>query len=559
MLSTRLSHNYQNIKRYRQILSVFFRYGFVDIISRLSIDTFIQKVKYKNKKLKKNQFEKTSTAERLRMAFEELGPTFVKFGQILSVRPDLLPETYIEEFKKLQDEVPSFSAEQAKKEIETQLGKDTDKLFLFFQETPIASASISQVHRAVTKNNEQIIVKIQRPNIQKTIDTDLQILADLAKLIEKKIPESRLFSPGVIVSEFSKTIRRELDFYQEGQNIEHFQRNFSDDETVYIPKVYWELTTDRIVTMEYIDGIKISKIDELEAAGLDKKKIAINGAQAILNQIFEHGFFHADPHPGNIFILPDNIIAPLDFGMVGSLNEEQMEAVGDLLTGFVKKDVKKIISVLIDLDIMENTVNIQNLKLDISDFLNRYYQVPLNRLDMGKILNEMITLLRNYHIQLPTEFTLMGKALVTEEAVGRVLDPEFDMVSLAKPYVKKMMFHKLDPIKHLGEFAETLDEFVRLFKILPAEIRQITAKVKKGEMKIQFEHRGLVNLITGLNKTGNRLSFSLIISALIIGSSLIVHNGKGPQIFDLSIFGIVGYLVATFFGLWLAITIFKNK
>lgn len=557
MPSNRLIRNYRNLKRYHQIISVFVRYGFGDIISRLSLDYFIQAVKYKN--IKKSQFEKISIAARLRMAFEELGPTFVKFGQVLSIRPDMLPESFIEEFKKLQDNVPPFSGEQAIEEIETQLGKSVEELYSSFDATPIASASIAQVHRAMTNTHEQVIIKIQRPNIQNMIDTDLRILSDLAKLIEKNVQESHLFSPCRIVSEFSKTIQSELNFYREGQNIERFHKNFADDKTVYIPKVYWELTTDRILTMEYIDGIKISKVDELEASGLNKKIIAINGAQLVLKQIFEYGFFHADPHPGNIFVLPDNIIAPLDFGMVGSLDEEEMEAVGALLTAFVKKDVKKIISVLVDLGIMENALDIRNLKIDLSDFLDRYYQVPLFQLDIGKILNEIIAIMRNHHIQLPAELTLMGKALVTEESVGRTLDPEFDMVSLAKPYVEKMMIRKLDPRRHLRDFSDTLDEFIRLFKILPSEIRVITAKVKTGEIKIQFEHRGLDNLIAGLNRTGNRLSFSLIVAALIIGSSLIAHSDKGPQIHDLSVLGIFGYLIAAFFGLWLVITIFRNR
>jgi len=553
----RITNNFRNIKRYHQIISVFVRYGFGDIISRLNLDLFIQAVKYKN--IKKSRYEKISTAARLRMAFEELGPTFVKLGQILSVRPDLLSENIIGEFKKLQDEVPPFPGEQAKKEVETQLGKKVEHIFAFFDTTPIASASISQVHRAMTKNREQVVVKIQRPNIQNVINTDLRILSDLAKLIEKNVRESHLFSPCRIVSEFSKTIQRELDFYREGQNIERFYKNFSDDETVYIPKVYWELTTDRILTMEYIDGKKISNIDEMESAGLDRKQIAINGAQAILKQIFEYGFFHADPHPGNIFVLPNNVIAPLDFGMVGSLDNEEMEAVGALLTAFVKKDVKKIINVLDDLGVLENVLDIRNLKVDLSDFLDRYYQVPLYQLDVGKILNEMIALMRNYNIRLPAELTLMGKALITEESVGRALDPQFDMITLAKPYVEKLLTRKLDPRRQLLEFAGTLDEFARLFKILPSEIKLISAKVKKGEIKIQFEHRGLDNLITGLNQTGNRLSFSLIIAALIIGSSLIVHSDKGPQIYDLSVVGILGYLIAAFFGLWLVVTIIRSR
>ena len=557
MPSMRITNNFRNIKRYHQIISVFVRYGFGDIISRLNLDLFIQAVKYKN--IKKSRYEKISTAARLRMAFEELGPTFVKLGQILSVRPDLLSENIIGEFKKLQDEVPPFPGEQAKKEVETQLGKKVEHIFAFFDTTPIASASISQVHRAMTKNREQVVVKIQRPNIQNVINTDLRILSDLAKLIEKNVQESHLFSPCRIVSEFSKTIQSELNFYREGQNIERFHKNFADDKTVYIPKVYWELTTDRILTMEYIDGIKISKVDELEASGLNKKIIAINGAQAILKQIFEYGFFHADPHPGNIFVLPNNVIAPLDFGMVGSLDNEEMEAVGALLTAFVKKDVKKIINVLDDLGVLENVLDIRNLKVDLSDFLDRYYQVPLYQLDVGKILNEMIALMRNYNIRLPAELTLMGKALITEESVGRALDPQFDMITLAKPYVEKLLTRKLDPRRQLLEFAGTLDEFARLFKILPSEIKLISAKVKKGEIKIQFEHRGLDNLITGLNQTGNRLSFSLIIAALIIGSSLIVHSDKGPQIYDLSVVGILGYLIAAFFGLWLVVTIIRSR
>ncbi|MCG2716981.1 MAG: 2-polyprenylphenol 6-hydroxylase [Candidatus Marinimicrobia bacterium] len=437
MPTNRFVRSYRNIKRYRQIVTVLFRYGFGDMLSRLKIDFYIQMVKNKIPKLKRNVFERITTAERLRLAFEELGPTFIKLGQILSVRPDLINESYIEEFKKLQDDVPSFSAEQAKKEIEMQLGQTVEQLFSHFDETPIASASISQVHRAVTNNNKQVVVKIQRPNIQKVIETNLNILFDLAKLIEKNIPESYLFSPSAVIREFAKTIRRELDFNREGCNIERFQRNFKDDETVYVPKVYWELTTERILTMEYIDGIKISKLTALEEAGLDKKIIAYNGAQAILKQIFDHGFFHADPHPGNIFVIPNNVIAPLDYGMIGSLDEEQKEAMGALLTAFVKKDAKKIISILIDIGIMKNTLDIRGLKLDLTDFLDRYYQVPLYQLNMGKILNEMMTFIRNYHIMLPVELTLMGKALITEEGVGRTLDPEFDMITLAKPYIKK--------------------------------------------------------------------------------------------------------------------------
>lgn len=553
----RLSRNYRNFKRYRQILAVFIRYGFGDIISRLNLDVFLKSLKFSH--LKKDQFAKLTTAGRLRMVFEELGPTFVKLGQILSVRPDMLPENYIGEFSKLQDSVPPFPGTQAQRAIETQFGKDIDQLYCSFDPTPIASASIAQVHHAIIEPQTEVIVKIRRPNIQQIIDTDLQILFELAHLVERNVPESQLFSPTRIVTEFSRTIRRELDLYREAQNIERFQKNFSDDDTVYLPQVYWELTTDQILTMEYIEGIKISDTAALDAAGLDRKIIAANGAQVILKQIFEHGFFHADPHPGNIFVLPGNVIAPLDFGMVGNLDEEEMETVSTLLTAFVKKDVRRIINALINLDLLDRTVEVRELKMDLADFIDRYYQVPLQQLNIGKILNEMIAVMRHYRIPLPTELTLMGKALITAEATGRKLDPEFDMVTLAKPYVERLLLRRLNPRRHLQEFAGSVDDFIRLLKTLPSELKFIITKVKQGEIKIQFEHRGLEHHVARLNQMGNRLAFSLIVTGLVIGSSLIIHSGTGPQIFDLSVFGITGYLIAAFFGLWLAINIFRNR
>ena len=341
MQVSKLTRTYHNIKRYRQILTILLRYGFDDVLGRLKIDYYIQLGKKIIPKFKAQEIENKTTAERLRLALEELGPTFIKLGQMLSVRPDLIPENFIRELQKLQDEVPAFSVEQAKAEVESQLGKPVEQLFSSFDDVPLAAASIAQVHRAEKKDGEQVAVKIQRPNIQSVIESDLNILFDLAELMEMHIPESELYNPVGIIQEFAKTIRRELDFIREGRNIDRFRRNFKDDETVYVAQVYWELTTERVLTMEFIDGIKISELDKLEAAGLDKKIIAFNGGQAILKQVFDHGFFHADPHPGNIFVLPNNVIAPLDFGMMGSLDEELMEIAGNLLTAIFRKDVNK--------------------------------------------------------------------------------------------------------------------------------------------------------------------------------------------------------------------------
>ena len=558
MQISKLSRTYRNVKRYRQIWTILFRYGFDDVLDKLKIDYYIQLGKKIIPKFKPQELETITTAQRLRLAFEELGPTFVKLGQMLSVRPDLIPESYINEFQKLQDEVPPFPSEQAILEIETHLGNPVDQLFSSFEQAPLAAASIAQVHRAVLTNGEHVVIKIQRPNIQAVIETDLNILFDLVGLLEKRVPESELYNPMAIAQEFAKTIRRELDFIREARNIDRFRRNFKDDDTVYVPWVNWELTTGRVLTMEYIDGIKASELAKLDTAGLDRKIIAYNGAQAILKQVFEFGFFHADPHPGNIFILPNNVIAPIDYGMMGSLDDELMEAAGDILTAVVKKDINKIIRVFTDIGIMENELDLRGLKADLTDFLDRYYQVPLYQLDMGKIINELTEVIRKYRIRLPADLTLMAKAMVTEEGVGRSLDPDFDLIALAKPYVEKLMIRKFDPRRYMKDASYTLDNFYRLLKVLPEELRAIITKIKKGELTIKFEHQGLEFLVSELDKASNRLSFSMVIAALIIASSFIIQIDKGPYLFGFSAFGIVGYFGAAILGLWLIIGIMRS-
>ena len=303
-----MNQTYRNIKRYRQIITVFMKYGFGDVLDRLRLEFRIRMSRKISSKALSEEMTYTNRPEKMRRAFEELGGTFVKLGQMLSVRPDLVPPGFVAEFRKLQDDVAPFPSEQAVAVIESQFGSSLEDLFDDFDRTPLASASISQVHKAKTKGGRDVVVKIQRPTIRGLIETDISILSDLAKLIEKRIPESELYNPVGIVDEFTRTIRQELDFVREARSMDKFKRNFAEDDTIYVPKVYWELTTSHVLTMEYIDGIKLKDLEKLEKAGLDKRIIAINGARAILQQVFEHGFFHADPHPGNIFVLENNVI-----------------------------------------------------------------------------------------------------------------------------------------------------------------------------------------------------------------------------------------------------------
>jgi len=555
---TGLRKTVRNMKRYREILSILLKYGFGDMLDHFKLEFYTKtgnKILFKQKG---GKFVQMSRPERIRLALEELGPTFIKLGQMLSTRPDLIPVEFIEEFRKLQDEVPRFPYEKVKEIIEKELDKSIDNLFPTFEKIPEAAASMAQVHRAVTKSGQQVAVKIQRPGINSIIKSDMEILSGLANLVARRFPEDNFYDPVEIVDEFRIWINRELDFFQEGRNIDRFRRNFKNDETIHIPQVYWDLSSSRVLTMEYIDGIHVLDLRRLEQAGLDRKIIAVNGANAVLKQIFEHGFFHGDPHPGNIIVLENNVIAPLDFGLMGRLDAELIEQLGDLLSGILHKNGDQIVRVFLNIGIVQDEIETRTLKLDIGEFIDRYYQIPLYQLDMQHIINEAIEIVSRHHIRLPRDLYLMGKALVLMEGIGEVLDPEFDMVSLAKPYVQKIMVEKLNPHRLIRDGSRLIADFRDLFEVLPENIKQILFKIRRGKLGINLHHQGLEQLIKELDKSTNRLSFSLIIAALIIASSLIIQLNKGPFILGLSAFGLIGYVIAAFLGLWLVIAIMRS-
>lgn len=554
----RFHKTYRNIKRFRQIFSVLLKYGFDDIAERLKLDSVFRFGKKFSKKARTaDKYKHKTTAERIRMALADLGPSFIKLGQVLSTRPDLIPLEIVKELEKLQDDVPAFSSEQAREIVTAQL-QPIEDIFLSFSDKPIAAASMAQVHKAVLKNGQPVAIKIQRPKISRIIETDINILYDLAGLTEKYFPEAELYNPKAIVDEFAKTIRSELDFVREGRNIDRFRNYFKNDNTIYLPQVYWEYTTPSILTMEFINGIKISEIDFAERKDLDRKIIARNGALATLKMIFEMGLFHADPHPGNIFVLKNNILAPLDFGMVGRLDEQTKTYLQNLLLAIVERNIDKMIKIFIEAEVIDETKDTRLLRIDLNDFIDTYYGIPLNQLEIEKLFSNLIEVLRRHRIAVMTDIVLMSKALATIESVGRSLDPDFNMMELVEPYAKKLMLQPVIPKKQLKEIKQFVDETEELVKILPGELKQILRKIKKGRMNLIFEHRGLDRLITELDKSSNRLAFSLIIAALVIGSSIIVHSNKGPFIFGFPIFGLIGFLIAAIFGLWLVIAILRS-
>jgi ubiquinone biosynthesis protein len=555
----RFHKTYRNMKRYRQIFTVLLKYGFEDVVERLKLDTIIKFGRKISRRARATEkYEHMTTAQRLRMALADLGPTFIKLGQVLSTRPDLVPLNFVKELEKLQDKAPPFSSDEAMKIVSAQLNKPIAEIFLSFSEEPIAAGSIAQVHRASLLNGQPVAVKIQRPKINSIIETDINILFDLANLVEKYFPESDLYDPKGIVNEFAKTIRSELDFVREGRNIDRFRHYFKNDKTIYLPQVYWDDTTSNILTMEYIDGVKVSEIDFSQRKDLDRKIIANSGARATLKMIFEIGLFHADPHPGNIFVLKNNVLAPLDFGMVGRLDEQTKVYLQNILSAIVERNIDKIIKIFIDAEVIDETKDTRLLRIDLNDFIETYYDIPLNQLEIEKLFNDLVEVLRRHRIALLADVVLMAKALATIESVGQSLDPDFNMMAFVEPYIKKLMIQPILPKKQLKEMSQLVQETEELIKVLPSELRYILRKVKKGRMNLIFEHRGLERLITEMDRSSNRLAFSLIIAALIIGSSIIVFFDKGIHIFGFSVFGLIGYIIAAILGLWLVIAILRS-
>ncbi len=554
MITQDITRKFRDIQRLRRILSLLTKYGFDYIIERLDIDkNLIGRKIIKITNANSPDLANLSTPERVRKMLEELGPTFIKFGQILSVRPDLIPIEFCDAFEKLQNEVPAFDYEKAKETIETELKEPLDKLFSDFGVKPVAAASLSQVHFAELKTGEKVAVKIQRPGITKVLTADLDILRILAQLAEDHFENSKLYNPVEIVNEFTKTIMKELDFTVEAKNIEKFGRNFQDDDSVYIMKVFNHLSTKKILTMERLDGIKINKFKEIERPDCpDKKQIAINGANIIFKQVFTHGFFHADPHPGNIFILKNGQIAFLDYGMAGRINQKMRQCLSDILIGVINRDARELVEAFISMNTITKNTDINKLETDLIDFTDNYYDVPLKDLKMQTVFPDIINIISENHINIPSDFFLLSKVLITIEGIGKKLSPDFNAVLQTRPFVEDLLKERYSAtslVKAIKNFLKNLYLSANLF---PKNFTIILEKIKKGTLRIEFEHKGLENLIHMLDRVSNRISFSIVIAALIVGSSIIMRADKGPTL------GIIGFTTAGIMGLWLAIAILRS-
>lgn len=549
--------HYSTLKRYNQIIEVLQRNGFGYIADQIGLTSFSDVVYRFRKKEKMDQL-KIPGPVRARKILEELGPTYVKFGQILSMRHDVIPLEYADEFAKLQDDVPPFDYEIVELIIKEELGHSIEELFDYFDKEPFASASIGQVHRAKVKNNHEVVVKIQRPGIREVIKSDLDIMYSIARLVNEHISEAKLYRPIEIVDELARSILEELDYIQEGWNADNFAANFKDSTQIYVPKVYWDYTNTRVLTLEYIEGIKGSHVNLLEKRRFNKSEIALAIAYSFLKQVFEDGFFHADLHPGNILIMKDGKVAFLDYGMMGHLSTETRDMLLDAMKAFVQGDMSLFVEIFQDMGGLYSDADTRSFKTDIENFRSKYYGRVLKHIDPSAIIEELVGILRKNRVKLPYNITLLVRGVITVEGFELIMDPNFDFAKTVEPYVKNVIIKSYYPRNLARILYSNVSRWSRLFQRSPTKISNILDIAENGYVGIKLESEFSDELISLINVATNRLAFTLMTSSIIIASALTLRTDMRPQIGGVPLFGVLGFLLAGFFGMWLIYNIYRK-
>lgn len=553
-----IGRTYRHLNRYRQILAVLFRYGFGDLVETLKIEQYIEIGLQMISRKRRERLEKLSRAERVRMALEELGPTYIKLGQVLSTRPDLVSVDFVNEFAKLQDRAPVVEYEEILQTIENELNRPLSEAFTKFDPTPLASASIGQVHRASLPNGDEVAVKIQRPGIEKIIEVDLEIMLHLATLAERHVEELSFHQPVRIVEEFARTIEREMDYTVEAGSMERVAGQFLSDPTVYVPKIYRHVSTHHVLTAEYIEGIKVSNIDRLCEAGYNCQLITRRGADVLLKQIFTFGFFHADPHPGNVFVLPGNVICLLDFGMMGAVDRSTREIFVSLVDSLIKQDEPRATQVLLKLTDWDDEPDVVLLEKDVADFISRHLYRPLKDVQLGKLLQHLLELATKHRMRIPPDIFLMLKALSQVENVARMLYPEFDIIQKAAPFIRQVRLSRLSPKRLADDAVRLVEQSYEFLTDFPKDLLELSRSLRQKKLSFTLVMKDLDKMLATHDQISNRISFAIIIAALIIGSALIVISNMPPLFYGISVIGLIGFLAAGFLGIWLLVAIIKK-
>ncbi len=556
--------HYRDIPRVRHILLVASRHGFGQLIEQAGLQralTFGRRLVSFRKP--PPPYQRLSAPERLRSMFEELGPTFIKLGQVLACRPDLLPLEYAKELGRLTDSVAPFPFAEAREIIEKDLGASLDSLFLSFDPVPIAAASIAQVHRATLPDGREVMVKVQRPHIAENIARDISILRGIAQLIDSHVQELRAFNVPGIVEEFRRTINKELDFFIEGSSAAQLRNNFRDSDTLCVPEVHAGLSSKRVLVLEKIDGVRIDDYAGIERMGFTRKDIAMKGASAFFKMVLRDGLFHADPHPGNIFVLRDGRLGLVDFGIMGRVTEENMEHFASVLVALAGHDYDSLARQYVNLGfVSEDEIDIdefkRDLKEDLAELLEPYYGMTVRQIDFGTYVDRVTHVLNRHKLKIPQNLYLMDKALLTLEGILKQLDPGFDYIAAATPYVKDLVRRQRHPRQLFRAAQKNLASLSDLANNLPRQLRTVVGKVLRGDIQVKLQHEGLQHAVRDLDKSSNRLAFSVITAAIIVASSIIIHSGQGQKLFGLPVFGLIGYVIAGLFGIWILIGILRS-
>lgn len=573
----------RDIGRLHDIASILIRYGFGDMVRRMGLANALERA---GRALHWNEAEELAHLEppaRVRRALEEMGPTFVKLGQVLATRVDLFDPEWIAEFGKLQDSAPAAPWADIRQQLTEDLGAPPEEVFATFDPEPLAAASIAQVYRARLEDGSEVVVKVRRPGIRPIIEADLRWLSRLAAITETESPELRSFHPQEVVRQFTQSLRRELDFAGECRNAERIAENFagySDMDVpsaeasaamaetapepqpalpvILIPRVHWHWTGERVCVQEFIDGISGRKLKAVDQAGLDRKILARRGAHAVLKMIVEDGFFHADPHPGNVFYLPGNRIAFIDFGMIGRLTEERRDQLIRLLLGLVKHEPRRVTDVMLDWT-GDGAVDEAGLMLEIQTFVDQYHGVALKQLKLGAMLSDLVAILRQHRLALPADLALLVKAFITLEGMGRELDPDFDMAGEAMPLLEQALRARYTPAALIKRGWQAAGEALALIADLPHDLSQLLRAARRGRLEIRIDVTHLKRVGNQLDSAANRLVVGIVVAALIIGSSIVMTVPGGPSLLGLPFFGLLGFLSAAAGGMWLLLSIWKSS
>ncbi len=548
----------RSLQRWRKVQAVLLRYGFDILIDQEEIRE-VRRFLHTRLRLPLGEFEGRSAPERVRLMLQELGPTYVKLGQIMSSRADLLPPAWTAELAKLQDDVAPFSYVQVQKIIHTELGEPLESLFEYFEERPIAAASIGQVHQAMLPDRRLVVVKVQRPNIEPQVRADMEIMRNLARLLEANTSWGKQYGVMGILEEFERSLMAELDYTNEGRNADRLRNNMASNQHIHVPFIYWDYVSPHVLTMERVRGIKINQLVALDQAGTDRPAIANALIRSIFKQILIDGFFHADPHPGNLFInSEEQVLIYLDLGMMGYLVSDQREELSNLVLAALQRDSRELARILLTIGTPYKPVRELALRREIDRILDHYMTAALKEISFSGILDEIVTMVFEHGLRLPTELTMALKALMQAEEVGRLLNPDIQIVDVAQKVAQQILWQRLAPRTIVSDLVQTFREAQRMANVFPRAAERVFQQLESGKLQLELDFPQFQRQISQFQIIVNRLSAGVIIAGMTIGSAVAMSISPQESWTLMPLLGIVGFIISIVIGSMLVWNVFQD-